>query len=326
VYCILPLFCSYPSSTKYSIYLSTLHRMKKKKAAMLARKLEAEKQLAAKKSSTTDSDDKSSKEEDSSAVEVDVDKSEEKQATLSPKPPLASVPESTEAKDVPTTDAPKMTFGSSSTVLPPSTFGSMPKPPTMQSEPDCPKPTFGSSGFGSGVAPPTFGSASTTTFGGAATSKPSTTGFGVATTSAKPADESSPKGSGAFLNLTPPKTGNTPGKFVFGSGAPITLAAPSTTSMDAAQTLASFGQPAKFGTGFGTSSGGFGSVAKPSAFGSSPFGGGAGDASKKRPLDSTTDEKGEGDDSQPDAKKVHTEEEEKEADADESKAEAAKEA
>ena len=302
--------------------------MKKKKAAMLARKLEAEKQLAAKKSSTTDSDDKSSKEEksdkSSSAVEVvDVDKSEEK--TLSPKQPLASVPETTEAKDAPTTDAPKMTFGSSSTTLPPSTFGSMPKPPTMQSEPDCPKPTFGSSsGFGSGVAPPTFGSASTTTFGGGAASKPSTTGFGVAT-SAKPADESSPKGSGAFLNLTPPKTGNTPGKFVFGSGAPITLAAPSTTSMDAAQTLASFGQPAKFGTGFGTSSGGFGS-AKP-AFGSSPFGGGAGDASKKRPLDSATDEKGEEDDSQPDAKKVHTEEEEKEADADKSsKDEAAKEA
>ena len=302
--------------------------MKKKKAAMLARKLEAEKQLAAKKSSTTDSDDKSLKEEDSSAVEVvDVDKSEEKQTTVPPKPQLASVPETTEAKDVPTTDAPKMTFGSSSTVLPPSTFGSMPKPPAKQSEPDCPKPTFGSSGFGSGVAPPTFGSASTTTFGGAAASKPSTTGFG-ATTSTKPAEDSS-KGSGAFLNLTPPKTGNTPGKFVFGSGAPITLAAPSTTSMDAAQTLASFGQPAKFGTGFGTSSGGFGSVAKPSAFGSSPFGGGAaGDASKKRPLDSaTTDEKGEGDDSQPDAKKVHTEEEEKEADADEStKDEAAKEA
>jgi len=309
--------------------------MKKKKAAMLARKLEAEKQLAAKKSSTTDSDDKSSKEEDSSAVEVDVDKSEEKQATLSPKPPLASVPETTEVKDTSSTDAPKLTFGSSSTTLPPSTFGSMPKPPTMQSEPDCPKPTFGSSsGFGSGAAPtfgsgtaPIFGSASTTTFGGAAASKPSTTGFGVATTSAKPADESSPKGSGAFLNLTPPKTGNTPGKFVFGSGAPITLAAPSTTSMDAAQTLASFGQPAKFGTGFGTSSGGFGSVAKPSAFGSSPFGGGSGDASKKRPLDSASDEKGEEDDSQPEAKKVHTEEEEKEADADESsKAEVAKEA
>lgn len=294
--------------------------MKKKKAAMLARKLEAEKQLAAKKSPKEEKSDESSP-----AVEVvDVDKSEEKQATSSPKPPLASVPETTEVKeDAPSTDAPKMTFGSSSTVLPPSTFGSMPKPPAKQSEPDCPKPTFGSSGFGSGVAPPTFGSASTTTFGSGAASKPSTTGFGVAT-STKPADESS-KGSGAFLNLTPPKTGNTPGKFVFGSGAPITLAAPSTTSMDAAQTLASFGQPAKFGTGFGTSSGGFGSVAKPSAFGSSPFGGG--DASKKRPLDSATDEKGEGDDSQPDAKKVHTEEEEKEADADESsKAEAAKEA
>ena len=302
--------------------------MKKKKAAMLARKLEAEKQLAAKKSSTTDSDDKSSKEEDSSAVEVvDVDKSEsEKQATLSPKQQLASVPETTEAKlDAPSTDVPKMTFGSSSTTLPPSTFGSMPKPPTMQSEPDCPKPTFGSSsgGFGNGAAP-TFGSASTT-FGGAAASKPST-GFGMAT-STKPADDSESKGSGAFLNLTPPKTGNTPGKFVFGSGAPITLAAPSTTSMDAAQTLASFGQPAKFGTGFGTSSGGFGSVAKPSAFGSSPFGGGAGDASKKRPLESATDEKGEEDDSQPEAKKVHTEEEEKEEDADESsKTEAAKEA
>merc|ERR1712127_1084390 len=164
------------------------------------------KKLAAKKSSTTDSDDKSEKEEKSSAVDlVDVDKTEEKEATLSPKPQLASVPETTEAKDVPL-DAPKMTFGSSSTVLPPSTFGSMPKPPTKQSEPDCPKPTFGSSsGFGSGAAP-VFGSASTT-FGGAAASKP-LTGFGAAT---KPADESSSKGSGAFLNLTPPKTGNTPG-------------------------------------------------------------------------------------------------------------------
>jgi len=310
--------------------------MKKKKAVMLARKLEAEKQLAAKKSSA-DSGNKSSKEEKSdepsSAVEVvDVDKSEsEKQATVSPKQQLASVPETTEAKDAPSADAPKMTFGSSSIVLPPSTFGTMPKPPTMQSEPDCPKPTFGSSsGFGSGGVAPNFGSASTTfgggTFGGGAASKP-TAGFGVAATSAKPAGESEAKGSGAFLNLTPPKTGNTPGKFVFGSGAPITLAAPSTTSMDAAQTLASFGQPAKFGTGFGTSSGGFGSVVKPSAFGSSPFGGGAGDASKKRPLDSATDEKGEEDDLQPEAKKVHTEEEEKEApDADESKAEAAKEA
>ena len=288
--------------------------MKKKKAAVLARKLEAEKQLAAKKSSVAaESTDKSSKESDSSTAADDSKQgsttSDKSTSQAAPKVSLPPVPETTETgkmeqvetkeekeKDpVASTDAPKVAFGSSSTLTAPPTFG-MPKAAPMQSEPDCPKPSF----FGSSsttTSAPVFGSstpAPTAGFGGSSTA-PSTTTFGGGAAPSNTAFQR--KDSGAFLNLTPPKTGAPTEKFVFGKSANITLAAPSGTSMDAAQTLASFGQTPKFGTTpFGS---GFGTGTSSSAFGatSSPFGGGGGDESKKRPL-STLEEKSE----EPDAK------------------------
>jgi hypothetical protein len=117
-------------------------------------------------------------------------------------------------------------------------------------------------------------------------------------------------GSGAFLNLTPPGiTGaGTPGKFVFGKSANITLAVPAGASpLVAAQTLASFGKSDFFGaTPFG---GGFGGPPT-SAFGASPFGGGGGgggggDSSSNNKRALPTPDEGE----QPDAKLSRTEEE-----------------
>ena len=308
---------------------------------MLARKLEAEKQLAAKKSSVAaESTDKSSKESDSSTADDSKQgstTSDKSASQAAPKESLPPVPETTETgkieqvdtkdekgKDpIAFKDAPKMAFGSSSTLAAPPTFG-MPKAAPMQSEPDCPKPSF----FGSSsttTSAPVFGSsapAPTTGFGGSS-SGPSTTTFGGGAAPSNTAFQR--KDSGAFLNLTPPKTGAPTEKFVFGKSANITLAAPSGTSMDAAQTLASFGQTPKFGTTpFGS---GFGTGSTTSAFSaaSSPFGGGGGgDASKKRPL-STSEEKSE----EPEAKQSRTEED-GEVVADESskttKDEAAKEA
>ena len=160
-------------------------------------------------------------------------------------------------------------FGSSATLtVPPLTFGGLQAPP-IQSEPDCPKPSF--FGTSSSTAPnPVFGGAGTSTspFGDAAVRQlgGSTAAQGGSQTS----------GSGAFLNLTPPSnTGaGTPGKFVFGKSANITLEVPVGASpLAAAQTLASFGKSGFFGaTPFG---GGFGGPPT-SAFGASPFGGGGG--------------------------------------------------
>jgi hypothetical protein len=208
-----------------------------------------------------------------------------------------------------------MLFGSSATLtVPPLTFGGLQAPP-IQSEPDCPKPSF--FGTSSSTAPnPVFGGAGTSAspFGGAGLSI-SPTPFGDAavrqlggSTAAQGGSQTS--GSGAFLNLTPPGiTGaGTPGKFVFGKSANITLAVPAGASpLVAAQTLASFGKSGFFGaTPFG---GGFGGPPT-SAFGASPFGGGGGgggggDSSSNNKRALPTPDEGE----QPDAKLSRTEEE-----------------
>lgn len=209
-----------------------------------------------------------------------------------PLPPVPVRAESDKTKEstkgpTPPGDKKNAAFGSSAahTALPllasPMAFG-VPKAAPAQSEPDCPKPSF----FGASTSTPSasiFGGASSSasTFGGAAAAK---------------ASDTPGRGSGAFLSLTPPNPGATPGKFVFGKSANITLTAPSSSPMAAAANLLSFGQKAKFGTTFG---GGFGGST--STFGASPFGGG--EASKKRPL-STPDENGE----QPEAKQLRTEE------------------
>lgn len=203
-------------------------------------------------------------------------------ATLATKSPLPPVPEEKQSASKPTA------FGASTTSAKSLAFG-VPKATPLQSEPDGPKPSF----FGSSAsAKPTFGGISTSSaskpfFGGAATpATPSIFGGGV-----KPSSEPKPAGAaggGSFLNLTPPgKAGATPGKFVFGKSANITLAVPTGASPAAAAKpnpfASAFGQAAKspFGAPFGTS----------------PFGGG--DAAKKRSLDSASD--------QPDAKKPNTE-------------------
>ena len=207
--------------------------------------------------------------------------------TSTPKSPLLPVPK---AENQPASKL--IAFGASAKTALPLAFG-VPKTAPLQSEPDCPKPSF----FGSSAsAKPTFDGVATSTstkpiFGGVATSTtPSIFGGG-----AKPSNETKPSastisGGGSFLNLTPPgKAGATPGKFVFGKSANITLTAPSGASPAAAakpNPFASFGQTANMGSSpFGAS------------FGTSPFGGG--DATKKRPLDSVTDE--------PDTKKPNTE-------------------
>lgn len=188
-----------------------------------------------------------------------------------------------------------MLFGSSATLtVPPLTFDGLQEPP-MQSEPDCPKPSF----FGAASS-----IASNVVFGGAG---PSASPFGGAGQSVSPSPfggaAAKPPG-GAFLNLTPPGVSGartTPGKFVFGKSANITLAVPTGASpISAAKTLASFGKPGLFGaTPFG---GGFGGPT--STFGTaSPFGGGGGEVSNKRPLPAA--DGGE----QPDAKQSRTEEE-----------------
>eukprot|EP00579_Thalassiosira_antarctica_P013616 CAMPEP_0201939780 /NCGR_PEP_ID=MMETSP0903-20130614/43907_1 /ASSEMBLY_ACC=CAM_ASM_000552 /TAXON_ID=420261 /ORGANISM="Thalassiosira antarctica, Strain CCMP982" /LENGTH=2217 /DNA_ID=CAMNT_0048481399 /DNA_START=64 /DNA_END=6717 /DNA_ORIENTATION=- len=290
--------------------------LKKRKAAAIAKKLEAEKKLAARKKQEADSSsseapvpkvlDKSPKESDASTTSKSkpkestmADKSQLQAApTTSLKEPLPSVPEqggSDEAtvstkettaapgdkKDAATKkSAPKpMTFGSSATLTtPPMTFG-VPKAKPLQSEPDCPKPSF-------------FGASTSTsaTFGGVASATASAFGGGAVNSKESKAQGSlKASGSGTFLNLQPPgKLSTTPGKFVFGKSANITLTAPSGSPMTAApKNFASFGQTPKFGTSpFG---GGFGGVTTP--FGTSPFGGG--DASKKRPLSTTSEEREE---------------------------------
>lgn len=201
--------------------------------------------------------------------------------TKSPKKsPLPPVQEEKQSASKP------IAFGASTTPAKPLAFG-VPKATPLQSEPDGPKPSF----FGSSAsAKPTFGGISTSksTFGGVTTSAtPSIFGGGAK----KPSSETKPAaaavGGGSFLNLTPPgKAGATPGKFVFGKSANITLTAPTGATPAAAAKpnpfASSFGQGAKspFGAPFGTS----------------PFGGG--DATKKRSLDSASD--------QPNAKKPNT--------------------
>ncbi len=234
--------------------------LKKKKAALE----EAQKKMEASKAKVV----KESADADGATLTT-------KSPTKSPLPP---VPEEKQAASKP------IAFGASTTTAKPLAFG-VPKATPLQSEPDGPKPSF----FGSSAsAKPTFGgvSTSTSTFGGVATSAtPSIFGGG-----AKPSSETKPAaaaGGGGFLNLTPPgKAGATPGKFVFGKSANITLAVPTGASPAAAANpnpfASSFGQAAKspFGAPFGTS----------------PFGGG--DSAKKRSLDSASD--------QPDAKKPNT--------------------
>jgi len=289
-----------------------LKMLKKRMAAALAKKQEAEKQqLAAKKkrqaeSSTSldslEGSDKSSKGSNSS----NTSKSGSQTAiATTPKERLAPVPEQgglNEAKvctkeipsalgskkdTAPPVSTPKPVFGSSATLAtPPMTFG-VSAAKSMQSEPNCPKPSF----FGASAStPPAFGGAAapTSTFGGGA--KP-------------PGELKSGGNSGAFLNLMPPgKLGATPGKFVFGKSANITLTVPSSSPMTAPpkSNFGSFGQTAaKFGTTpFG---GGFGGGTA-AAFGTSPFGGG--DESKKRPLSSASAEVG----GEPDAKQSRKEE------------------
>lgn len=253
--------------------------------------MEAEKQLAAKKKGEAVVEDsaKPSKESGDSTP-----------STMGSKEQLPSVPEQSKPESKPNTketsdvgakeSAPKTVFGSSATLsAPPMTFGAAAAKP-----PDCPKPsifaapasgsTLGgavpTSAFGGAAAKPT--EPSSTIFGGATPSKPAF--GGAAANSGEPKAPGGSSGSGAFLDLTPPgKVSAGPGKFVFGKSANITLAVPSGTT-----SLASFAgkTTTKFGTGsFGD---GFGGV---SAFGTSPFGGE--DASKKRPLDATSEEKAE---------------------------------
>lgn len=196
----------------------------------------------------------------------------------------------TKEKDTaPNEPAPKaMAFGSSGTLTtPPMNFG-VPNTKALQSEPDCPKPSFfGASAFsGAAATPPAFAGA-------------------TANSSEEPKVQGSLKASssGAFLNLQPPgSVSSTPGKFVFGKSANITLTVPSSSPMSAQKGFAAFGQTAKFGTTpFGA--GGFGGGT--TAFGTTPFGGG--DASKKRPLGSN--EKGE---EEPETKQSRKEEGEEE--------------
>ena len=103
-----------------------------------------------------------------------------------------------------------MLFGSSATLtVPPMTFGGLQAPP-IQSEPDCPKPSF--FGTSSSTAPnPVFGGAdpSASPFGGAGSSISPTPFEGPpvkrlgGSTAAQGGSQTS--GSGAFLNLTPPR-------------------------------------------------------------------------------------------------------------------------
>lgn len=287
-----------------------LKMLKKRKALALAKKLEAEKlQLAAKKkqeaeqssapSQATEGSEKSSKE--SVASNASKGKSKLQAVPVASPKRLSPVPEqggSNEAKTdcnetlpaqgdnnaVPKESKP-MVFGSSTTLAkPPMSFG-VPTPKSIQSEPDCPKPSF----FGASAPV-------SAALGGAAAAPASA--FGTATAA-------KPSGGSTFLNLTPPgKSGAVPGKFVFGKSANITLAVPSSSPMTAPpkSTFASFGNAsAKFGsTPFG-SGGGFGGGGA-AAFGASPFGGG--DASKKRPLASSAEEKS----GEPDAKQSRMEE------------------
>jgi len=297
-----------------------LKMLKKRKAVALAKKAEAEKLLAAKKkrdaessasSEAQEASEKSSKESDASNASKSkpkeslmADKSQLQTAPSTSPKRLSPVPEQGAAKEEKSGSneksaasdhrkdtAPKdpvqkkMVFGSSATLTTPPAFG-VPNSKPMQSEPDCPKPSF----FGAASPTPSaFGGAAAQTFGGA--------------TPAKTAEESKSGGnSGAFLDLTPPgKIGGAPGKFVFGKSANITLAVPSGSPMTAApkSNFTSFGQTAaKFGsTPFG---GGFGGAA--AAFGASPFGGG--DTSKKRPLANAAEESG----GEPEAKQSRTEE------------------
>jgi len=208
-------------------------------------------------------------------------------ATLTPKSPLPPVPEEKQPASKP------IAFGASSTPAKPLAFG-VPKTTPLQSEPDGPKPSF----FGSSAsAKPTFGGVSSSTsakptFGGVATSAaPSSFGGGAKPSSATKPAAATAAGGGSFLNLTPPgKAGATPGKFVFGKSANITLTAPTGAAPAAAA------KPNPFGTSFGQAAK-LGSSPFGAPFGTSPFGGG--DATKKRSLDSTADE--------PDAKKPNTE-------------------
>ena len=243
--------------------------LKKKKAALLEakkKKEEASKAKGAKESANSDA----------------------KPETTTPKSPLPSVPEEKQAASKP------IVFGASATTTPAAAFG-VPKTIPLQSEPDGPKPSF----FGSASsAKPTFGTVSTSapapaksTFGGVATSAaPSIFGGG-----GKPSSGTKPAaaaGGGGFLNLTPPgSAGKTPGKFVFGKSANITLTAPSGASPSSAAA-----KPNPFGQTFGQTANKLGSSPFGAPFGSSPFGGG--DASKKRSLDSASDE--------PDKKKPNT--------------------
>jgi nucleoprotein TPR len=260
--------------------------LKKKKAELEAaqkKMLEATQAKAAKESGDTDTD----------------------ATTSTPKSTLSPVLEEKQSVSKP------IAFGTSATTTPQLAFG-VPKTTPLQSEPDCPKPSFLGS---SASAKPTFGGLSTAsstfagvsastsvtpTFGGVTTSASTKPTFGGVATSTTPSifgggsSETKPAttiaGGGSFLNLTPPGQGGaTPGKFVFGKSANITLTAPSGASPAAAamtNPFASFGQPAKLGSSpFGA------------PFGTIPFGGG--DATKKRSLDSAPDE--------PDAKKPNTE-------------------
>ena len=244
--------------------------MKKKKASALARKLEAEKELSAKK---LKSDSSSATEGLGETTEAKVNDDKPDEPAADQKTPLSPVPENAEVnamKEIPPLDnstSKPIVFGTSSTLTAiPTSFG-FPVTMPMQSEPDCPKPSF----FG-GKAP-SFGSPAALSVGGASLST-SNLAFG------EPA-KNSPEGSDAkegtahgssnsFLNLTPPgKSGGMPGKFVFGKSANITLAVPSGTSMTAALALASLGK-AGLNTPFG---GAFGGASQPS-FGVSSFGGG----------------------------------------------------
>eukprot|EP00956_Cyclotella_meneghiniana_P015846 scaffold24632_cov62-Cyclotella_meneghiniana.AAC.3 len=213
-----------------------------KKRMLLLKKRKAEMQLlmqaAAKKKGTAPTSSGPSLDESDTSSTTD------KPATAisSPKPkpsaspkPLPTVPE--KGEPMPDQEDKKVlaeaglppapiTFGSSTSVA---GFG-VPATKPMQSEPNCPKPSFfGSSSaaptsaFGSGSSAPAFGSGLAPAFGSSAV------GFGAKKPEEKsesPDTSATHTASGAFLNLAPPGKTDKPSQFVFGKSANITLPVP----------------------------------------------------------------------------------------------------
>ena len=246
----------------------------------MAKKLEAEKQLATKKKKEAElsteapapvSSHKLPEGNPTGSIMAKKSESQAALATLSKKSlhPIVEKDESQQSADstVSTKEddtalndpVPKpMAFGSPTAK--PMTFG-VPTAKSVQSEPDCPKP----SSFGAST--PSGAAGTSPAFGGAVVN-------------------SEQKGS-AFLNLQPPGSlSSTPSKFVFGKSANITLTVPSSKPLASQTSFGSFGQTAKFGT---TPFGGGGFGGGTTAFGTTSFEGA--DAAKKSPFGS--DEKGQ---------------------------------